>query len=314
MEKRLKKGRPCGRARLFSARLSGFSFWAHVPSASSAPLRLSFSLSLFLVLAVASAGCKRKHVPVDAVPELGYPSCADAGVEDPGRLVAGGHIRSGPLSNDQNINERFELRRTACGYTFRSRQEWPGDISDVEVRYDANLTPLWAWKRMTLAASPRPDGNAETRRYELRTGDVFIKTRDAEGNLALERLLPGGRMTAPVGARVGALIGPGRGIMTAWLKRAKLKVGDKTDELVLDFRNLIETLEIASLARDEDRFEPSLGKTVRVYTFYGQETVFADDENVVLGDLAGLRPSDSLSTPEPAPMPTFFAPDPAHTP
>ena len=182
------------------------------------------------------------------------------------------------------------------------------------MRYDANLTPLWVWKRMTLGASPRPDGNADTRRYELRTGDVFIKKRDAEGTLALERLLPGGRMTAPVGVRVGAVIGPGRGIMTAWLKRAKLRVGDKTDELVLDFRNLIETLEIGSLARDEDRFEPSLGKTVRVYTVYGQETVFADEDDVVLGDLAGLRPSDSLSTPEPAPVPTFGGPDPVHSP
>jgi hypothetical protein len=269
--------------------------------------------ALFAMVA-ALGGCKRKHVPVDAVPELGYPSCADAGVGDAGAVVARGHIRSGPVSNDQNVVERFELRRTACGYTFVTRQEWPADISDVEVHYDANLTPLWAWKRMTLAASPRPDGDADTRRYELRTGDVFIKRRDAEGAITLEHLLPGGRMPVPVGARVGALIGPGRGILTVWLKRAKLKVGDKTDELVLDFRGMLESLEIASLARDADRFEPSLGKTVRVYTFYGQETVFADDEDVVLGDLAGMRPNDALSTPEPAPLPTFGGPDPVHTP
>jgi hypothetical protein len=269
--------------------------------------------ALFAMVA-AIGGCKRKHVPVDAVPELGYPSCADGGVGDAGAVVARGHIRSGPVSNDQNVVERFELRRTACGYTFVTRQEWPADISDVEVRYDTNLTPLWAWKRMTLAASPRPDGDADTRRYELRTGDVFIKRRDAEGAITLEHLLPGGRMPVPVGARVGALIGPGRGILTVWLKRAKLKVGDKTDELVLDFRGMLESLEIASLARDADRFESSLGKTVRVYTFYGQETVFADDEDVVLGDLAGMRPSDALSTPEPAPLPTFGGPDPVHTP
>lgn len=265
-------------------------------------------------MVAALGGCRRKHVPVDAVPELGYPACVDGGVVDTGAVVARGHIRSGPVSNDQNVVERFELRRTACGYTFVTRQEWPADVSDVEVRYDANLTPLWAWKRMTLAASPRPDGDADTRRYELRTGDVFIKRRDAEGEITLEHLLPGGRMSVPVGARVGALIGPGRGILTVWLKRAKLKVGGKTDELVLDFRGMLESLEIASLARDVDRFEPSLGKTVRVYTFYGQETVFADDEDVVLGDLAGMRPSDALSTPEPAPLPTFGGPDPVHTP
>jgi hypothetical protein len=260
------------------------------------------------------AGCKRKHVVVDSVPELGYPSCGDAGADDPGTVVAQGHIRSGPLSNDKNVSERFELRRTACGYTFHSRQEWPLDISDVEVRYDANLTPLWAWKRMTTVASQRPDGNADTRRYELRTGGVFIKKRDAEGTVVLEHLLPGGRMPVPEGARVGAVVGPGRGIITVWLKRAKLRVGDKTDELVLDFRSMVEGLEIAALERNDDRFEPSLGKTVRVYTFYGEETVFADDNDVVLGDLAGLRPSDALPQPEPPPLPSFGGADPAHTP
>jgi hypothetical protein len=270
-------------------------------------------MALFAIIA-ALCGCRRKHVRVEAVPELGYPACVDGGAADPGTLVAGGHIRSGPISNDKNVDERFELRRTSCGYTFVTRQEWPADISDVEVRYDANLTPFWAWKRMTLAASPRPDGDADIRRYELRTGDVFIKRRGAEGSITFEHLLPGGRMPVPVGARVGALIGPGRGILTVWLKRAKLRAGDRTDELVLDFRGMLESLEIASLARDADRFEPSLGKTVRVYTFYGQETVFTDDDNVVIGDLAGMRPSEALSTPEPAPLPTFGGADPAHTP
>jgi hypothetical protein len=267
-----------------------------------------------LACAAAAAGCKRRHVPVDAVPELGYPSCGDAGADDVGVLVAQGHIRSGPVSNDKNVAERFELRRTSCGYTFRSRQEWPLDISDVEVRYDRNLTPIWAWKRMTMAASQRADGNADIRRYEMRTGDVFIKHRDATGAVALEHLLPGGRMQAPVGVRVGAVIGPGRGVLTAWLKRENLKVGDKTDELVLDFRNMLEGLEIAALRRDPDQYEPSLGKTVRVYTFYGQDTVFADDDDVVIGDLGGMRPSDSLPPPEPEPLPTYGGPDPAHTP
>ncbi len=157
------------------------------------------------------AAANESTCPSMSVPELGYPSCTDAGPDDPGVVVAQGHLRSGPVSNDQNMVERFELRRTACGYTFRNRQEWPADITDVEVRYDANLTPLWAWKRMTLAASPRPDGDPDVRRYELRTGDVFIKRRDAQGAITLEQLLPGGRMTVPVGARVGAVIAPGRG-------------------------------------------------------------------------------------------------------
>jgi hypothetical protein len=258
--------------------------------------------------------CKRRHVPVDAVPELGYPSCTDGGPEDAGVVVARGHIRAGPISNEKNVVERFDLRRTACGYTFRSRQEWPLDISDVEVRYDANLSPIWAWKRMTIAGSKLPNGNADIRRYDLRTGAVFIKRRDATDSVTLERLLPGGRMKAPPGARVDAVIGPGRGVLTAWLKRAKLPVGGKTYGLVLDFRSMLEELEIASLERNADRFEPSLGKSVRVYTFYGQETVFADDADVVVGDLAGMRPSDSLASPEPEPLDTYGGADPAHSP
>jgi hypothetical protein len=265
------------------------------------------------VLAVAMAGCKRKHVRVEAVPELGYPTCADGGPPDD-EIIGRGHIRSGPFSPEKDVVERFELRRTACGYTFRGRQEWPREITDTEIDYDSTLAPVWAWSRMTVAGSKRADGNAEFRRYELRTGDVFIKRRESSGDLTLERLLPGGRMAVANGARVGAVIGPGRGLLTAWLKRANLSVGAKVYELVLDFRSLVEVLEVAALQRNEDRFEPTLGKTVRVYTFYGRETVFADDRDVVVGDLAGMRPSDSLTTPEPAPLPTYGGAEPAQAP
>jgi hypothetical protein len=252
-------------------------------------------------------------VPVNQAPELGYPACG-VGDAEAGQPVATGHIRSGDFSQEKNVVERFELRRTACGFTFRGRQEWPLDISDVEVRYDASLAPIWAWKRMTLAGSLRPDGNADIRRYELRAGPVFIKRRDPSGEVTLEKLLPGGRVRVADGARVGAVVGPGRGILTPWLKRAKLPVGAKIHELVLDFRDMVETLEVAALERNEDRFERSIGKTVRVYTFYGKETVFADEEDVVIGDLAGMRPSDSLGTPEPEPLPTYGGADPEHTP
>jgi hypothetical protein len=228
--------------------------------------------------------------------------------------VARGHIRGGPLSHEKNVVERFTLTQTGCGYTFVSRQEWPLSISDVEVHYDAALTPIWAWKRLTLAGSTRADGNADIRRYELRTGEVFIKKRDAHGRLTLEKLLPGGRMGVPAGARVGAIVGPGRGIITVWLKREKLPVGGKTAELVLDFRDMVESLEMGTLERHDDLYEPSLGKKVRVYTFFGRETVFADENDIVLGDLAGMRPSDSLSTPEPEPLPAYGGADPAHTP
>jgi len=276
----------------------------------------------------AVSGCRRHHIDVSSIPELGYPACpgggggsdravtdhGDGGVGEHGVTVARGHLRSGPLSEEKNVVERFELDKTSCGYTFHSRQEWPLDISDVEIRYDASLSPIWAWKRMTIAGSRRPDGNADIRRYELRTGDVFIKRRAADGAITLQKLLPGGRIKVPAGARVGAVVGPGRGVITVWLKRAKLPVGGKTYDLVLDFRGMVETLEMASLERQPDLYEPSYGKKVRVYTFFGRETVFADDDDVVIGDLAGMRPSDSLKTPAPPPLPTYGGPDPLHTP
>jgi hypothetical protein len=277
-------------------------------------MRRAVGVGLALTCLLPGTGCKRKHVPVDAEPELGYPECRDAGVIQDGVVVAAGHLRAGPLSHEKSVVERFELRRTPCGYTFRSRQEWPLEISDVEVRYGPDLAPSWAWKRMTIAGSKRADGNADIRRYELRTGDVFIKQRDAQGDLVLEKLMPGGRIHVPDGARVGAVVGPGRGVITAWLRHARLPVGAKVHELVLDFREMVETLEIAALERDPDLYEPTLGKTVRVYTFFGRETVFADQDDVVIGDLAGMRPSDSLSTPEPEALPAYGGADPAHTP
>jgi hypothetical protein len=177
------------------------------------------------------------------------------------------------------------------------------------------MTPIWAWKRMTLAASKRDDGDADFRRYELRTGEVFIKRRrDAMGELFFERLTPGGRMKVAPGMRVGAVLAPGRGAVTAWIKRAKLAVGGKVYDLVLDMRPMVEKLELGALERNPDQVEPSLGGKVRVYTFFGQETVFANDDDVVIGDLAGMRPSASLPTPEPESLPTFGGLDPAHTP
>jgi hypothetical protein len=271
-------------------------------------------VALATVLVLLAAGCKRRHVPVDIAPELGYPACGDSGAADRGSVIAQGHLRAGPASQEKVVVERFELSRTACGYTLRSRQEWPLAISDIEVHYDAGLAPLWAWKRMTIAGSRRADGNADIRRYELRTGEVFIKRRDAQGKLTQEKLLSGGRISVPEGARVGAVVGPGRGVITAWLKRAKLPVGGKVRDLVLDFREMVEELEIATLERSPDQFEPSFGKTVRVYTFFGRETVFADENDVVIGDLAGMRPSGLLSTPEPDPLPMYGEPDPRNTP
>lgn len=264
-----------------------------------------------VVAAVLAIGCKRKHVAVAAPPELPYPTCADAEARV---VVASGHLRAGPTAREQTVVERFQLARDACHFVFTGHEEWPLMTADVEVVYDADLAPLRAWKRMTIPGVTRADGNADTRSYDARPTELTIKRRAPDGVVSFELLRPGGRTAVAAGAKPMAVIAPGRGVLTAWFRRAKLKPGEKRRELALDMREMVETLSEVTLARDEDRFEPSLGKTVRVYTIYGREAVFADDDDVVVGDLMGMRPSASLTTPEPAPMPTYGAPDPAHTP
>jgi hypothetical protein len=265
---------------------------------------------LLLALALSAAGCKRKHVAIDAPTELAYPACADAGALE---VVAKQRLRSGPTMREKTVVESFEIDRDACHFVFRGREEWPLMSADVEVVYDADMVPLRAWKRMTIPGVPEADGKADIRSYELRAPSVTIK-RKTQGQVTFERLDPGGKTTPAPGARVMGVIGPGRGVLSMWIRRSKLGVGEKRRELVLDFREMIETLAEVTLQREEDRFEPSLGKNVRVYTIYGREAVFTDENDVVIADLAGLRPADSLATPEPPPMPSYGPPDPIHTP
>ena len=97
-----------------------------------------------------------------------------------------------------------------------------------------------------------------------------------------------------------------------WLRRAKLREGQKVRELILDVRAL-EKIEPVTLMREPDMVHPELGK-VRVYTFFGRETVFADEHDTVVGDLMGMRAHAVLSTPEPPAIPTFGPIDPEHTP
>ncbi len=54
--------------------------------------------------------------------------------------------------------------------------------------YDAAGLPLRVWKRMTIPGVARPDGMADIRRYELRTPEVTIKHRSADGNISFEML------------------------------------------------------------------------------------------------------------------------------
>jgi hypothetical protein len=260
--------------------------------------------TLVLALVVLLPGCKkfqRKHIPVESLPELAYPSCdgsSQGSVE-----LANQHLRSGPAHPDKSIVERFTIARKDCLTVFSGRQEWPLGTTDIEVVYDAALNPLRIWKRMTVPSLPDPGAKAELRRYELRTEPVGIKRRAPGGSINFEQLKGGHPL---------AIVGPGRGLISIWLQRAKLQQGQKTRHLVIDVRAL-EKIEDVTLMREPDMNHPDLGK-VRVYTFYGRETVFANEQDVVIGDLAGLRPAASVKLPAPPAIPLFGAIDPIHTP
>lgn len=270
---------------------------------SSPRRRWAASVSLIVLALVALTGCKRfqrKHIPVESLPELAYPSCpgGDQEVE-----LAEEHLRSGPAHNDKSIVERFTITQRGCLFVFSGRQEWPLGTTDVEVVYDAQLTPLRIWKRMTVPHLPNAGAKAELRRYELRTKPVGIKRRAPNGSVSYEQL----KGEPPL-----AVVGPGRGLISMWLRRAKLREGEKVRHPIIDVRAL-EKIEDVTLMREPDMMHPDLGK-VRVYTFYGRETVFANEQDTVIGDLAGLRPSATLRTPEPPAIPLFGTIDPVHTP
>lgn len=261
--------------------------------------RIALSL-FFLSLPV---GCRRKHVPVAQAPELPYPAC-------PGESSRGtavdfeGALRAAPNALEADVVERFSLTRRDCLAVFSARQDWHRNVSEIEVVFDARGLPLRAWKRMTVPGDPRGEAGADVRRYELRTPEVVITRRAPEVPRSFE-LLRGGRPTA--------VIGPGRGLLSVWIRRARLAPGGRVRELVLDMRELLERIRPVTLRREDDMNHPELGR-VRVYTVYGRETVFTDENDVVVGDLGGMRNATRVPGPMPAPLPTPGAPDPVNTP
>src|SRR5690606_3859672 len=106
--------------------------------------------------------------------------------------------------------------------------------------------------------------------------------------------------------------GPGRGLISMWIRRAKLEVGQKVRELALDIRGL-EKIGMVTLRREQDIQHDLLGK-VRVYTIYGREAVFTNEDNVVVGDLAGLLPDHLVHLPRPREVPMYGPVDPVNTP
>ncbi len=235
------------------------------------------------------------------MPVLAYPTCGDAPLPD-GEVLASEFLRAGMYSVERLLTERYSLRRRDCLYTLTVRQESPL-ATDVEVVYDRNLVPLRVWKRLTFPGG-RSGSVADIRRYELRTPEVTI-TR-AYQNVRSYEILRGDRPTV--------VLGPGRGLLTAWLRRAHLGVGERVREVVLDMRDPVEVIRLATLRREPDQYVPEYRRTLRVYTYYGRESVFADERDSVVGDLAGLRLDAVVTTPAPPPQPMYAEPDPVHTP
>jgi hypothetical protein len=238
--------------------------------------------------------------------DRGYPTCGQSALPE-GEIVAEGVLRAGPNMAERSLVERFEIRRRACVEVYRGRQDWALSSIDLDVVYDAeSLLPLRAWKRIGSPGPADGEPRVDVRRFELRDTDrVALTQRRVTGEL--ESWLIRGPIPR-------AVIGPGRGLLSMWIRRARLDVGGRLREPVLDIRESMEVVRDVTLLRLEDRDDPALGRTVRVYSIYGREPFFADENDVVVGDMAGLVPADRVSAPLPRASVSLELPDPAASP
>ena len=248
------------------------------------------SLVLVPLVVLLACGCHPPRERAGSVTDLGYPTCD----EEVAPVAVGGRtLRDGPNMRGSRVVERYAIERRGCITVFTARQEWPLSVTDLDVVYDSETRlPLRVWKR-TISPGPQPvERRTDTRRFELRSERV-----------ALTRHTPTGALESwwIRGTRPTAVVGPGRGLLTMWLQRVRLPVGGRARESVLDVRESMEVIRDVTLARLEDRDDPAIGRRVRVYTIYGREAFFADDDDVVIGDLMGLLPAEQVTTPMPPP-------------
>lgn len=230
--------------------------------------------------------CERHHQPLAQAPELPAPACADGGAPE---LWAEHVLKADASLQEGNVVERYRVESLGCLVRLSTRLSFSGGVTEAELVVDERGRPLTARRRMTREGTSEVD----ERRYELRSGKVLIRRSQPP---LLEELTPTRSMREAMwgsgaegpGAPV-AVVGPGRGLLSSWIRSARLEVGQKQRVRVLDFREAIEVLRDVTLKREQDRVEPSLGGTVRVYTVYGREAVFTDEAGFVIGDLAGLR-------------------------
>lgn len=238
------------------------------------------------------ANCEGPQRKVESLPDVGYPTCDDAALPE-GTVVASGVLRAGPVMRDQEVVERFEVRERGCVTVVRVQQEWALGTTDVDAVFDENLLPLRVWKRTMMPDGQGGLGHLDVRVVEMRTEPVGLTRRRPTGEREHFEVR---------GARPQAVIGPGRGLLTMWFQRAKLAEGEKVREPILDVREPIAVIEEVTLQRLQDQEVDGLGR-VRVYTIYGREPVFADENDVVLGDMFGMRPASTIAGPLPDPMP-----------
>lgn len=271
---------------------------------SAARLR-GVAIVLLIGLGLFGAGCKRpKRSAVDAVRVFPYPDCGGQGPLPQGEELASGVLRGGPDHRDKAFVERWSLRRRDCLEVATTRVELGRAAMDLEIVSDRGGTPLRVWRRVTIPVSPDGRGSPVVTLYELRSGQVETTERDAAGRVRHERVADG--------RPVAVVPTPSIGLLTAWIRRAALPEGEAIHDLVLDL-GAPELVREAMLRREADLRRPRLG-VVRVYTVYGRDAFFADAEDRVIGDLAGIVPAELVTAPMPPPLPLYGDPDPIGTP
>ncbi|MEQ8456083.1 MAG: hypothetical protein RLO52_11625 [Sandaracinaceae bacterium] len=264
--------------------------------------RSALVASAFLLPSCECEGGPRQRLA--EVPEIPYPEACRTEGGGEGELDLSRTLRSGPDMREPNVVERFELRRAGACRVIRVRQEWPLGTADVDVAYDADGLPLRVWKRTTLPDARSQVGHGDLRVFDVASEPVRLARRGPDGSREGETIR---------GARPRAVIGPGRGLLTAWIQRADLDVSERLRESVLDVRESLAVIRDVTLQRHPDQEVESLGR-VRVYTIYGREPVFTDDDGVIVGDMFGLRDAARLEGPIPDPMPDPGPFDPHTTP
>ena len=231
----------------------------------------------------------------------GYPTCATEAAPVP---MFEGALRAGEMMREESAHERFRGEQRGCHVVFTGSQDWNLGATDLEVVYDAALTPIRAWKRATSPGPREAPRRTDIRAYDFTGAHVLMRRRSSLGEFETWRF----RAATP-----HVIIGPGRGLLSMWLQRAHLEVGGRVREPVLDIRETVEIIRDVTLMRLEDREDAEMGR-VRVYTIYGREPFFADEHDVVVGDMMGMRPARLITTPLPPAIPREGDADPRGTP